>query len=113
MGICYSCLGLRRRDSHDVSNRISTNTGVSYSPVHSARPVTLRGCFSQNSCLPVYLYANLRNNKAESARLLDDDLYQSGYGYGALNQARQNQPDPEDLKREREALEAICQRTSE
>ncbi|KAL2012315.1 hypothetical protein VTN00DRAFT_5033 [Thermoascus crustaceus] len=67
MGICYSCLGLRRRDSHD----------------------------------------------AESARLLDDDLYQSGYGYGALNQARQNQPDPEDLKREREALEAICQRTSD
>ncbi|KAL2217436.1 late endosomal/lysosomal adaptor and MAPK and MTOR activator-domain-containing protein [Thermoascus aurantiacus ATCC 26904] len=67
MGICYSCLGLRRRDSHD----------------------------------------------AESTRLLDDDLYQSGYGYGALNQARQNQPDPEDLKREREALEAICQRTSD
>ncbi|GAD93581.1 conserved hypothetical protein [Paecilomyces variotii No. 5] len=68
MGVCASCLGLGRRESHD----------------------------------------------SESARLLDDELYQPGYGYGALNQAHHlNQPDPEDLKREREALEAICQRTSD
>lgn len=53
-------------------------------------------------------------NDFESSRLLDDDLYQSNYGYGALNHANQVQhPDPESIKREREALEAICQRTSE
>ncbi|KAJ9215551.1 hypothetical protein DTO166G4_2921 [Paecilomyces variotii] len=68
MGVCASCLGLGRRESHD----------------------------------------------SEAARLLDDELYQPGYGYGALNQAHHlYQPDPEDLKREREALEAICQRTSD
>ncbi|GIJ89583.1 hypothetical protein Asppvi_008526 [Aspergillus pseudoviridinutans] len=54
------------------------------------------------------------SHDAESSRLLDDDIYQSGYGYGALNHANQiNNPDPENIKREREALEAICQRTSE
>ncbi|ODM17335.1 hypothetical protein SI65_07010 [Aspergillus cristatus] len=54
------------------------------------------------------------HNDYESTRLLDDDIYQSGYGYGALSHANQiNQPDPESIKREREALEAICQRTSE
>ncbi|OJJ43982.1 hypothetical protein ASPZODRAFT_805307 [Penicilliopsis zonata CBS 506.65] len=68
MGICASCLGINRRDSHD----------------------------------------------SESSRLLDEDLYQASYGYGALNQANQsNHPDPEYLKREREALDAICQRTSD
>ncbi|KAJ5594941.1 uncharacterized protein N7459_001149 [Penicillium hispanicum] len=52
--------------------------------------------------------------KPESSRLLDDDPYQAGYGYGALNQAQQaNQPDPEYVRREREALDAICQRTSD
>jgi len=50
----------------------------------------------------------------DSSRLLDDDLYQSGYGYGSLNHSSHlHQPDPEDLKREREALEAICQRASD
>ncbi|KAL5358479.1 late endosomal/lysosomal adaptor and MAPK and MTOR activator-domain-containing protein [Aspergillus floccosus] len=50
----------------------------------------------------------------ESSRLLDEDPYQSGYGYGALNHANQvNQPDSGYVRREREALEAICQRTSE
>ncbi|KAJ5899366.1 hypothetical protein N7495_004110 [Penicillium taxi] len=50
----------------------------------------------------------------ESSRLLDDDPYQAGYGYGALNHAQQqNQPDPEYVRREREALDAICQRTSD
>ncbi|GKZ33417.1 hypothetical protein AbraIFM66950_003273 [Aspergillus brasiliensis] len=50
----------------------------------------------------------------ESSRLLDEDIYQPGYGYGALNQSTQgNHPDPSYLKREREALEAICQRTSD
>lgn len=53
------------------------------------------------------------SEQSESSRLLDDDLYNGGYGYGAVNQAHQNQTDPEDLKREREALEAICQRASE
>lgn len=51
--------------------------------------------------------------QAEHARLIDDDLYPGGYGYGSVNNANQQQSDPEDLKREREALEAICQRASE
>ncbi|KAJ5317013.1 hypothetical protein PENANT_c030G10660 [Penicillium antarcticum] len=52
--------------------------------------------------------------KPESSRLLDDDPYQAGYGYGALNHAQQaSQPDPEYVRREREALESICQRTSD
>ncbi|EAS35833.3 uncharacterized protein CIMG_01187 [Coccidioides immitis RS] len=66
MGICASCLGLARRESHD----------------------------------------------SEASRLLDDDVYQPGYSYGTV-QAQRHGPDPEDLKREREALEAICQRTSD
>ncbi|KKK17725.1 hypothetical protein P175DRAFT_0553304 [Aspergillus ochraceoroseus IBT 24754] len=54
------------------------------------------------------------NHDSESSRLLDEDLYQPGYGYGALNHTQQaNQPDPGYLKREREALEAICQRASD
>ncbi|KAJ5290885.1 hypothetical protein N7478_000136 [Penicillium angulare] len=52
--------------------------------------------------------------KPESSRLLEDDPYQAGYGYGALSHAQQaNQPDPEYVRREREALDAICQRTSD
>ncbi|EEP76280.1 predicted protein [Uncinocarpus reesii 1704] len=66
MGICASCLGFGRRDSHD----------------------------------------------SESARLLDDEIYQPGYSYGTV-QAQRHGPDPEDLKREREALDAICQRISD
>ncbi|KLJ12625.1 hypothetical protein EMPG_12355 [Blastomyces silverae] len=53
------------------------------------------------------------SHDSESSRLLDDDLYQSGYGYGAVGSAHRQGPDPESLKREREALEAICQRTSD
>ncbi|KAJ5835851.1 hypothetical protein N7447_001877 [Penicillium robsamsonii] len=50
----------------------------------------------------------------ESARLLEEDPYQAGYGYGALNHAHQaSQPDSEYVRREREALESICQRTSD
>jgi hypothetical protein len=50
----------------------------------------------------------------ESSRLLEEDPYQAGYGYGALNHAQQaSQPDPEYVRREREALESICQRTSD
>lgn len=59
-------------------------------------------------------YSNDSLFKPESSRLLEEDPYQAGYGYGALNQAQQaNQPDPEYVRREREALDAICQRTSE
>ncbi|KAL2870318.1 LAMTOR1/MEH1 family protein [Aspergillus lucknowensis] len=54
------------------------------------------------------------NSDPESSRLLDEDIYQPGYGYGALNHSQQsNQPDPGYIRREREALEAICQRTSD
>lgn len=52
--------------------------------------------------------------QAESSRLLYEDPYQN---YGAFQNQQTThgayQPDPEDLKREQEALDAICQRTSE
>ncbi|KAF4764698.1 hypothetical protein HAV15_001368 [Penicillium sp. str.  len=58
--------------------------------------------------------SNISFFKPESARLLDEDPYQAGYGYGALNHAHQaSQPDSEYVRREREALESICQRTSD
>ncbi|KAI1908367.1 hypothetical protein LOZ61_005615 [Ophidiomyces ophidiicola] len=66
MGICASCLGVSRPESHD----------------------------------------------SESAQLLDDEAYQSGYNYGTSNTQPQG-PDPEDLKRERDALDTICQRASD
>lgn len=50
--------------------------------------------------------------QAETARLLDDELYH-GYGYGATGSGRIPIQDIETLRREREALDAICQRTSE
>ncbi|CRG84489.1 hypothetical protein PISL3812_01770 [Talaromyces islandicus] len=53
------------------------------------------------------------HEEAEHARLMDDDLYPGGFGYGSVNHPNQGQADPEDLKREREALEAICQRASD
>lgn len=53
------------------------------------------------------------DHESEHARLIDDDLYPGGYGYGSINNANQQQHDPEDLKRERDALEAICQRASD
>ncbi|KAE8151376.1 hypothetical protein BDV25DRAFT_138899 [Aspergillus avenaceus] len=70
MGVCASCLGRGRRETHD----------------------------------------------SESSRLLDDEIYQPGYGgYGSLNNSSNqlNNADTGYLRREREALEAICQRTSD
>ncbi|KAJ5662155.1 uncharacterized protein N7477_009771 [Penicillium maclennaniae] len=65
-----------------------------------------------NACR-IQRYSN-KTLQPESSRLLEDDPYQAGYGYGALNHAQQaNQPDPEYVRREREALDAICQRTSD
>ncbi|KAF7718285.1 Uncharacterized protein PECH_002887 [Penicillium ucsense] len=50
----------------------------------------------------------------ESSRLLDEDPYQTSYNYGSLHAQQANQqPDPESVRREREALDAICQRTSD
>ncbi|KAI4133541.1 MAG: hypothetical protein LQ347_002133 [Umbilicaria vellea] len=70
MGICASCLGLRRR-----------------------------GAETEN---------------AETSRLLYDDAYQRHYGSHLHNgQRTAYQPDPEHLKREREALEGICHAMSE
>ncbi|PWY76952.1 hypothetical protein BO70DRAFT_363510 [Aspergillus heteromorphus CBS 117.55] len=67
-----------------------------------------------SSCLGRGRRDNHDPTQSESSRLLEDDIYQPGYGYGALNQTAQGSlPDPGYLKREREALEAICQRTSD
>ncbi|KAF3492352.1 uncharacterized protein GIQ15_01869 [Arthroderma uncinatum] len=50
--------------------------------------------------------------ESESSRLLDEDIYQSGFNYGTV-QGPPPGPELETLKREREALEAICQRASD
>ncbi|KAL4885649.1 late endosomal/lysosomal adaptor and MAPK and MTOR activator-domain-containing protein [Aspergillus karnatakaensis] len=93
MGICSSCLGVGRRE----------NDNVSYAPLF--HPAAARS-------IPAL---TLSPSQPESSRLLDDDIYQQpGYNYGALNNNQQgNQPDPGYVRREREALEAICQRTSD
>ncbi|KAJ5168578.1 uncharacterized protein N7482_004172 [Penicillium canariense] len=55
-----------------------------------------------------------KSPEPESSRLLDEDPYQTNDGYGSLTHTQTlNQPDPEYVRREREALEAICQRTSD
>jgi hypothetical protein len=67
-----------------------------------------------DTCLRLQLANVSHSLQPESSRLLEEDPYQSGFGYGALNHAQQaSQPDPEYVRREREALESICQRTSE
>ncbi|KAK2732464.1 hypothetical protein FQN57_002630 [Myotisia sp. PD_48] len=53
------------------------------------------------------------SHDSESSRLLDEDLYQSGFNYGSLQPTQPPGPELETLKREREALEAICQRASD
>ncbi|EEQ32126.1 hypothetical protein McanMca71_005484 [Microsporum canis] len=50
--------------------------------------------------------------ESESSRLLDEDIYQAGFNYGTV-QGPPPGPELETLKREREALEAICQRASD
>lgn len=103
MGVCASCLGGNRHESPEVSPVVGCCRSV---------PCASRSCagLGRISRTP-YLTPLLQ---PESSRLLDDDPYQAGYGYGALNHAQNpNQPDPEYVRREREALDAICQRTSE
>ena len=119
MGICASCLGRNRREPHDVSPLLYPFAEIKTSArsQHSSLPLrptppTLFASIIYNP--KTNLSPSLQPNHPESSRLLDEDIYQPGYGYGALNQSAQgNHPDPSYLKREREALEAICQRTSE
>ncbi|MCJ1477744.1 hypothetical protein MMC13_006417 [Lambiella insularis] len=50
----------------------------------------------------------------ETSRLLSDDPYRSQYGSHSQNRQRPiYQPDPESVKREREALESICHAMSD
>lgn len=50
----------------------------------------------------------------ETSRLIDDDPYRSQYGSNNRHPQRAAyQPDPESLRREREALEGICHSMSE
>ncbi|KAL1996015.1 hypothetical protein VTN49DRAFT_550 [Thermomyces lanuginosus] len=64
------------------------------------------------ACLSCLGLNSRDNHDSESARLLDDDMY-AGYGYGSVNHSNHPRDDPEDVKREREALETICQRASD
>ena len=56
-----------------------------------------------------------RAQNPETSRLLFDDPYRSQYGATGQTQhrAQYHQPDPESLRREREALEGICHDMSE
>ena len=88
MGICVSCLGLGDSDPEVHPHHISTHARTNpHNPLQSS----------------------------ETSRLLFDDPHHSHYG--GLDQtgapSTNFQPDPTELKREREALEAICQKTSE
>jgi Late endosomal/lysosomal adaptor and MAPK and MTOR activator len=108
MGACASCLGLSGRGSHGVS------TFYAYPhPLLSMLPAVHPNGFSKGFRFAKRSSTLTEPQQSESSRLLDDDPYQSGYGYGTVNQGHRYGPSPEDLKREREALEAICQRTSE
>ncbi|KAH8704924.1 late endosomal/lysosomal adaptor and MAPK and MTOR activator-domain-containing protein [Talaromyces proteolyticus] len=62
------------------------------------------------SCLGL---GSREENEPEHARLIEDEIFPGSYGYGSVNHPNHQQSDPEDLKREREALEAICQRASD
>ncbi len=59
-----------------------------------------------------YSFALAKN--PETSGLLSDDPYRNHYGSNAQNVQRPvYQPDPESLRREREALEGICHAMSE
>ncbi|MCJ1369620.1 hypothetical protein MMC20_000832 [Loxospora ochrophaea] len=91
MGICSSCLGLGRRDP---------NSEVSY-PATKAHSLDLS--------LTYDLFKH-----PETSRLLSDDPYRPQYGSNNANGQRSTyQPDPESLRREREALEGICNAMSD
>lgn len=103
MGVCASCLGGNRHESPEVSPETAIDMLLHYLGLMRGTWGDRQGPFS-----------NILTFKPESSRLLEEDPYQAGYGYGALNHAQQaSQPDPEYVRREREALESICQRTSE
>jgi hypothetical protein len=111
MGVCASCLGGNRHESPEVSSdprELITAVAIfiaHYLGLLRTKPDTCSRLQLANIHCPF---------QPESSRLLEEDPYQSGYGYGALNHAQQaSQPDPEYVRREREALESICQRTSE
>ncbi|CAG8931339.1 unnamed protein product [Penicillium salamii] len=103
MGVCASCLGGNRHESPEVSLETASTMFMHYLGLMRHAWGDRRRPFS-----------NILTLKPESSRLLEEDPYQAGYGYGALNHAQQaSQPDPEYVRREREALESICQRTSD
>jgi hypothetical protein len=106
MGVCASCLGGNRHESPEVSETVFTVTMFNANYLGLMRDAW--DGYRQRHC------SNIFTSQPESSRLLEEDPYQAGYGYGALNHAQQaSQPDPEYVRREREALESICQRTSE
>ena len=96
MGICASCLGLRGRSDREVT-------------AHHIETQELQGHTRT-------LTSRTPSQSSETSRLLFDDPYQSHYGGVDQNGGGLGTdylPDPEVLKREREALEAICLKTSE
>lgn len=87
MGVCLSCLGLRSRES-DVE------------------------VCKKKFPVPRALIPSLAPQNPETSRLLYDEPYRSHYGSNQ-NSQRLYHADPESLRREQEALEAICHSMSE
>ena len=88
MGICSSCLG-----------RLA-----------SQPEVTLLG----DRSMTIMLIILPCSQDPETSRLLYDDPYRSQYGSHVQNVQRPvYQPDPESVKRERDALESVCHAMSE
>ena len=86
MGICSSCLGRRGSDS-EVSGTLCLN---------SAGP-------AQRRLTPL--------QQSDTSQLLGDG-YQPHYGTLHASSHHPPQPDPEEIRREREELEQICTDTS-
>ena len=89
MGICSSCLGFGRRQSQsEVRNSLK------------AAPKSHKH------------YANCPSQPSDSSHLLPDS-YQAHYGSLNADQRHNPQVDPEEIRRQRDALERLCVQTSE
>jgi hypothetical protein len=92
MGVCMSCLGLSRQSSNDVCHfcwHVSQLADRVFPPLQPER-------------------SHLLNS--------DDPYNASGYGYGSASQGLvppRHVLNPEDVKREQEALEGIMRWTTE
>ena len=89
MGVCSSCLGLGRR---------AADSDVRSQPAAAVWPRQLTASLAQ---------------APDRSRLLSDPYQQYGSIRVAAARSDLPQPDPDDIRRQRDALERICAQTSE